>query len=116
MGKEDMIGDLAELSFLQYYKVLSENREHVFFGCSSSMELWNRIRLHNVTTLMDDTDIWTTNIPAHLDMSLRSFVLLTILWRIWDTRNREVFRDEPSCSQRIISKVCDDLVIWQKRL
>jgi hypothetical protein len=44
------------------------------------------------------------------------FVFLTILWWIWDARNVEVFRSQPSSSQHIISRVCDDLVVWQNRL
>jgi hypothetical protein len=40
----------------------------------------------------------------------------TILWRLWDARNGEVFRQELSSSRAVISRVCDDLVVWRKHL
>ena len=88
----------------------TEDRLHVFFGCPTSAELWES------TALLSDTEVWSANVPSHLDTNLWPFVLLTILWRIWDARNGETFRNEPSTSRRILSKVCDDLVIWRKRL
>jgi hypothetical protein len=92
-----------------------EDRGHLFFSCSSSLELWDKLKIRNVTTLTD-SDYWTATIPSHLDQNLWPFVLLTLLWRIWDARNGEIFRDEPFSSRRVISKVCDDFVIWEKRL
>jgi hypothetical protein len=44
------------------------------------------------------------------------FILFTILWRLWDARNGEIFRGELCDSRIIVNRVCDDLVIWRKRL
>ena len=69
----------------------------------------------NVANLNDE-EIWSIRTPSQLDAKLWPFVLLTILGRLWDARNGEIFRLEPSSSRSIISKICDDLVVWRKRL
>jgi hypothetical protein len=71
--------------------------------------------MNHVSSLSDD-EVWNDDIPPGLDKSLWSFVFLTILWRLWDSRNGEVFRNEISHHRTILSRVCDDLVIWCKRL
>jgi hypothetical protein len=73
------------------------------------------LQLSSVAELAD-ANVWTGCPLPRLDAKLWPFVFLTILWRIWDARNAEVFRSELSSSRRIITRVCDDLVIWQKRL
>ena len=92
-----------------------EDRNHVFFGCSSSSELWRVMGLSHISLLSDD-EVWNANAPPGLDASIWPFVFLTILWRLWDDRNGQVFRNETSCSRVVISRVCDDLVVWRKRL
>jgi hypothetical protein len=92
-----------------------EDLHHIFFGCSTSSELWEKIGL-GYTATMSDVDIWNTNVPHGLDAALWPFILLTILWRLWDDRNGEIFRSETSSSRLVVSRVCDDLLIWRKRL
>jgi hypothetical protein len=92
-----------------------EDRHHVFFGCSTSSELWEKIGLSHIAT-MTDVEVWNAYVPAGLDAALWPFILLTILWRLWDDRNGEIFRNETSRSRLVISRVCDDLVVWRKRL
>jgi hypothetical protein len=79
----------------------------------SLVQDWTEI--HNAAE-PEDTDIWTVHTPTHLDASLWPFVLLTLLWRIWDVRNGEIFRSKPSSTRCVLTLACDDLVIWQKRL
>ena len=92
-----------------------EDRYHVFFTCTASADLWWKIGLLNTASLSDN-EIWNSNVPPGLDASIWPFVLLTILWRLWDARNGEIFRNELSSSRAVISRVCDDLVVWRKRL
>jgi hypothetical protein len=92
-----------------------EDRHHVFFRCPSSLQLWSVTALSHVAVLSDD-DIWDAIIPQGLDASVWHFVLLTILWRLWDSRNGEVFRNDVSHHRAVLSRVCDDLVTWRKRL
>ena len=49
------------------------------------------------------------------DIRMATFVLFTILWRLWDARNAEVFRGERPSAVQIINHVIDDLHIWEKR-
>jgi hypothetical protein len=76
---------------------------------------WSKIGLPGISSLSDD-EIWNTNTPSSLDPSLWSFVMLTFLWRLWDARNSEIFRNELSTRRTLISRVCNDLVVWRKRL
>jgi hypothetical protein len=92
-----------------------EDRHHAFFRCHTSAGVWSRLNLGDVAAL-SDVDAWNANVPPHLDAKLWPFVLQTILWRLWDARNGEIFRNETPSSPSIISEVCDDLVTWRKRL
>jgi hypothetical protein len=92
-----------------------EDKEHVFFGCSDSASIWATIHMAGVPHLTDN-DAWSATTPAGLERKLWPFIFLTFLWRIWDGRNGHVFRGEKFCSRLIISRVCDDLVNWRKRL
>ncbi|CAD6247378.1 unnamed protein product [Miscanthus lutarioriparius] len=71
-----------------------EDRHHVFFACSASADLWGEIGLSNTASL-SDAEIWNSNVPPGLDASIWPFILLTILWRLWDARNGEIFRNKP---------------------
>jgi hypothetical protein len=51
-----------------------------------------------------------------LEPRLWPFVLLTILSRLWDAMNGEIFRGETASGTVVVRKVCDDFVIWQKWL
>jgi hypothetical protein len=89
----------------------TEDRYHTFFGCSVSAGVWQRLGLADVATLSDE-DVWSFVPPTGLDARLWSFILLTILWRLWDARNGEIFRREHSDSRIVVNRVCDDVVIW----
>jgi hypothetical protein len=92
-----------------------ENRHHVFFGCQESVSIWNTIGMSEMMQLTDE-EAWSANTPAGLHAALWPFIFLTILWHIWDARNRCIFRSENFCTQVVVSRVCYDLVIWRKRL
>jgi hypothetical protein len=96
----------------QRYSASLEDRHHVFFTCA---ELWFKIGLPNTASLFDD-EIWNPSTPPSLDASIWPFVLLTKLWQLWDARNGEIFRNELYSRCTVISRVCDDLVVWRKRL
>jgi hypothetical protein len=40
---------------------------------------------------MSDVDIWNASVPNGLDATMWPFILLTILWRLWDDRNGEKY-------------------------
>jgi hypothetical protein len=92
-----------------------EDKHHTFFGCAASASVWHKIGFSSVSSLTDE-EIWNFAPPSGLDAKLWPFVLLTLLWRLWDARNSEVFRGENVDSRLVITRVCDDFVIWRKRL
>jgi hypothetical protein len=59
----------------------------------SSAAVWSRLGLAHVANL-DDVDVWNAEVPATMDARLWPFILQTILWRLWDARNGEIFRQE----------------------
>jgi hypothetical protein len=71
----------------------TEDRHHVFFGCRTSAGVWNRLNLAAVGDL-SDVHAWNATAPDNLEGKLWPFVLQTILWRLWDARNGEIFRNE----------------------
>jgi hypothetical protein len=87
-----------------------EDRSHVFFECPESAALWRSLSLQHATQLSDE-GIWAATPPRGLDRAVWPFILLTILWRIWDGRNGEVFRGEAFLKKVILKRVCDDFVI-----
>jgi hypothetical protein len=92
-----------------------EDRHHVFFGCTESKRLWDTIGLNSISWERDE-DIWTPSLPAMFDLRVWSFVLLTVLWRIWDAMNGHIFRNEQFSIHVVLARVWDDLVTWKKRL
>jgi hypothetical protein len=92
-----------------------EDRQHVFFGCSDSRHIWVSLNLEHICDA-SDTEVWEPELPSDLDAKLWPFVLLTILWRIWDARNGHIFSREIFSSRAVLCHVRDDLVTWRKRL
>jgi hypothetical protein len=82
---------------------------------SGGSAVWAKIGLQNAAE-QEDTCIWTVHTAPHLNASFWPFVLLTLIWWIWDVRNDKIFRNEPSTSRRVLTLVYDDLVIRQKHL
>jgi hypothetical protein len=92
-----------------------EDRQHVFFGCNDSRHIWVSLNLEHICDA-SDAEVWEPELPSESDANLWPFVLLTILWRIWDARNGHIFRREFFSSRAVLSQVRDDLVTWRKRL
>jgi hypothetical protein len=93
----------------------SEDRRHVFFDCDLSASVWRQLQLNHVG-LLGDEDIWSAPVPPRLDAKMWSLVLQTILWRLWDARNGKIFRAECPSARSVITRICDDLTIWRRRL
>jgi hypothetical protein len=92
-----------------------EDMHHVFFECHISAGVWSKLNLNTVANL-SDIDVWNATVPIRLDAKLWPFVLQTILWRLWDARNGAIFRHETPSVRTVISKICDDLLVWRRRL
>jgi len=73
---------------------MTEDRYHIFFGCLSISSIWQRLCFSAAPSLTDE-EIWRLEPPNGLGKELWPSILLTILWRLWDARNGEIFRHEP---------------------
>jgi hypothetical protein len=92
-----------------------EDRQHIFFRCPSIAALWTVLGLTAVSTSSDD-EVWALRPPCKLDAKLWPSILLTLLWRLWDARNGEIFRGEQTSTVKILTRVTEDLAVWKKRL
>jgi hypothetical protein len=110
LSKHVVDGDLCERCLRH-----REDRAHVFYGCPRSADIWSSIGMANVRRLTDE-EAWRAAPPDGLDAAIWPFIFLSLLWRIWDGRNGHIFRNETFCTRLVLSRVCDDLVIWRKRL
>jgi hypothetical protein len=86
-------------------KQIPEDKQHLFFLCADSVQLWSTIQLDHLL-MTDDNDLWDACLPPGLSKAVWPFVLLTTVWRIWDGRNGETFRGEKSKSRMVLSRVC----------
>lgn len=86
----------------------SEDRQHAFFECQLSNEVWRILRLSHI-------DVWALPLNCGQEATIGPSVLLTILWRLWDARNGTIFRNERHLPREVILRVCDDLIIWEGR-
>lgn len=91
-----------------------EDREHLFFSCPAARRIWRATAIRPLSTPIGD--FFTTPLPASLPTSVRPFMLLLILWKIWDARNKKVFQDLEIDASDSIRAILDDLIIWSHRL
>lgn len=92
-----------------------EDKHHTFFECAVSAGVWQILGFSDVSA-MSDEEIWSFTPPPGLKGKLWPFVLLTILWRLWDARNGQIFRGEHFDNRLVIAQICDDFVIRRKCL
>jgi hypothetical protein len=63
----------------------------------------------------EDVEVWPLPPPSDQDPETWPSILQAILWRLWDARNATIFRSERLSARNVLSKVCDDLTIWEGR-
>jgi hypothetical protein len=91
-----------------------EDRHHVFFDCPLSKEVWSSTGLSLLSTA-EDVEVWSLPPPSDQDPKTWPSILQAILWRLWDARNAAIFRSKRLSARNVLSKVCDDLAIWESR-
>ena len=75
--------------------VVSESQSHPFFKCNFGNWIWQKVA--TVPTFLPISYIWMGFATSRLPHALKSFVLLTLLCKIWDARNAKVFRQQDLC-------------------
>ena len=88
--------------------------EHLFFSCPAARRILHRLGLRLLA--MPIADLFSTTLPPTLPDTVRPFMLLLFLWKIWDARNKKVFQNiELDASQTLVA-ILDDLITWSHRL
>ena len=67
----------------------AEDREHLFFTCPAARGIWQAASIRPCYTPI--SDLFSMRVPTALPTSVRSFMILIILWKIWNARNKKVF-------------------------
>ncbi|XP_044427057.1 uncharacterized protein [Triticum aestivum] len=91
-----------------------EDRDHLFFTCPAARRIWRALGLK--PRFNPTADLFVTAIPAVLPSSVRSFMLLLFLWKIWDARNKKVFQNLEIDVKTTVKAILEDLILWTHRL
>jgi hypothetical protein len=91
-----------------------EDREHLFFSCPAAQAVWNKIGMLPLSFGLGD--LWTASRHPLLCNDNCPFTITSILWRIWDTRNSLIFRQENILSSLVITRIIDDISLWSHRI
>jgi hypothetical protein len=85
-----------------------EDKMHLFFECTVAQQIWLTIGLQPLHA-------GKMQPSSQLPPSVWPTILLAILWKIWDTRNALVFRDQVLTPSQSIANVISDLSLWLHR-
>uniref|UniRef100_A0A453FU27 Reverse transcriptase zinc-binding domain-containing protein n=1 Tax=Aegilops tauschii subsp. strangulata TaxID=200361 RepID=A0A453FU27_AEGTS len=91
-----------------------EDRVHLFFSCPAARRIWQRLGLQPLAAPIDG--LFSTTLPSALPDTVRPFMLLLILWKIWDARNKKVFQNLELDASQTLRAILDDLITWSHRL
>lgn len=91
-----------------------DDRNHLFFTCPAARRVWSTIGIR--PRFNPTAEFFNTPPPHMLPSSVRLFMLLLILWKIWDARNKKVFQSLEIDANSTVKAILDDLVVWAHRL
>ena len=91
-----------------------EDRQHLFFTCPAARRIWRAAGICPLYTPI--TSLFSTTLPDPLPTTVRPFMLLLILWKIWDARNKKVFQGLDVVASNSLRAILDDLIVWSHRL
>jgi hypothetical protein len=92
----------------------AEDRVHLFLTCPVAQAVWNTIGIP--TPSFDRQDVWIRSPHAMLLEESCTFAMIAIMWRIWDTRNSVIFKQQSLTRTMVISRVIEDIVLWSHRI
>uniref|UniRef100_A0A453A680 Reverse transcriptase zinc-binding domain-containing protein n=1 Tax=Aegilops tauschii subsp. strangulata TaxID=200361 RepID=A0A453A680_AEGTS len=82
---------------------------HLAILCPCAAQVWSILGLQTPTCI---GHIWDTPTPVGLDINIWPTVALIILWKLWDSRNARVFRNEINSPLDTIRNVVSDFTLW----
>uniref|UniRef100_A0A452Z797 Uncharacterized protein n=1 Tax=Aegilops tauschii subsp. strangulata TaxID=200361 RepID=A0A452Z797_AEGTS len=89
-----------------------EDAAHVAILCPCAIQVWALLGLqqpHSINLL------WDTTTPVGLDINIWPTVALAILWKLWDSRNARVFRNEQHTPLDTLRNIISDFTLWAFR-
>lgn len=89
-----------------------EDIAHIFLQCPHSVAVWSALQLPTPTSIDATWDITNT---IDLDQEVWHSVALTILWKIWDSRNSLVFRGIRHPTHVTVNNIAQDFTLWTAR-
>ncbi|XP_020255101.1 uncharacterized protein LOC109832062 [Asparagus officinalis] len=94
-----------------------ENRDHLFFGCPFSSEIWNQVMLWlqfkwrscNWRCLLD----WYCNKPRGRGdkVKIKRLAFTTTLYKIWCERNYRIFKQQYKSKDQLVKEIKMDILI-----
>lgn len=87
-----------------------EDATHLALLCPCAAQVWSLLGLQ-VPHAIDL--IWDTPTPVGLDID--AWPTLAILWKLWDSRNARVFRNEMHLPLDTIRNIISDFTLWAFR-
>lgn len=86
-----------------------EDATHLALSCPRAAQVW---RLLDILPPPDIDHLWDTATPDGLNINLWPMVALAILWKLWDSRNAQVFRSETHSALYTLRNVISDFTLW----
>jgi hypothetical protein len=89
-----------------------ESSRHLFFDCPLAASLWRRL---GISIPAGNFSVWDLLPPPGIaDATWRAGVAV-LLWSLWKVRNDLVFNGQPSSTQGVLRRGCEDLALWRWR-
>ena len=92
----------------------AEDRAHLFFTCPAAVAIWDALGLQPCSSPL--VELWSSPCHPTLPQSVWPFILLLLLWKIWDARNVMTFKGVNQTPHDVIRAVISDLTLWSHRL
>ncbi|KAI5007964.1 hypothetical protein ZWY2020_009012 [Hordeum vulgare] len=86
-----------------------EDALHLSILCPYALRVWALLGLQLPHSIHR---IWETATPVGLDINIWPTVALAILWKLWDSRNALVFRNELHTPQITLRNIVSDFTLW----
>ncbi|KAF6987083.1 hypothetical protein CFC21_004761 [Triticum aestivum] len=86
-----------------------EDALHLISNCSYAAQVWSSLGLPLPNSL---DDLHQHPMIMGLDPNIWPSVALTITWKIWDSRNALIFRNEDHSHRTTIRNIVEDFSLW----
>ncbi|CAN6320028.1 unnamed protein product [Urochloa humidicola] len=102
-----------EESYCENCPGILETDDHIFLHCQRASSVWSRLGFnfeaggHRMP--------WAVGCSASLPDSVRTDVILLLLWHIWKARNAKIFEKLDLSPSEVLRRAARDLDMWSCR-